>query len=230
MGLAAGDAMISYPASLLAVGGARSGIAPVNLLDVEDANGNLYFWSDRGAATGSEWISALTGEAETYLPWLLSCGPFTYNRSLVTDLGSFTIQNLSGNTLARDVETLLRATTLEGATFLYRCWQAGAQAAWIYAVGTLSFESGTDDTARFKAKPFGDPAQEDTPVFQYCETCQLNWAGARCGSTQATECEYSFQSCQVIERPMLVLNSFEKNYGETQSNVPLLNINRSRRV
>lgn len=38
---------IDYPASLKAVGGARTGIAPVNLLDVQDVNGNLYYWADR---------------------------------------------------------------------------------------------------------------------------------------------------------------------------------------
>ena len=39
--------MIPYPPSLKAIGGARTGIAPVNLLDVQDVNGNCYFWSDR---------------------------------------------------------------------------------------------------------------------------------------------------------------------------------------
>ena len=218
--------MIPYSPTLLAVGGARTGLPPVNLLDVQDVNGNTYHWADR-KITEAAVIGA--GNVQ-YLPWLLSCGPFTYNRSLVTDLGSFTIQNLSGNTLSRDLENTLRATTLEGAQFAYRCWQADAQAAWIYAVGTLSFDGGDDDTARFKTKPFGDAAQEDTPLEEYCETCQILWAGKRCGSTQPTECQYSFQSCQVVERIMVAPNNFEKNYGETESNVPLLNINRSRRI
>jgi len=39
--------VIDYPAPLKAVGGARTGIAPVNILDVLDVNGNLYFWTDR---------------------------------------------------------------------------------------------------------------------------------------------------------------------------------------
>lgn len=218
--------MIAYPASLLSVGGARTGVALANLLDVQDTNGNIYYWTDRKIIAPA----AITNGNQQYLPWLLSCGPFTFHRSLVTDLGSFRVQNVSGNTLARDVETMLRGTTLEGAVFVYRCWQADAQCSWIYAGGTLSFDGGTDDTATFKASPFSNPAQEDTPLFEFCETCQLNWGGPRCGSTEATECSYSFQSCQVVERPMLVLNSYEKNYGETTSNVPLININRGRRV
>jgi len=39
--------VISYPAPLLATGGSRTGVAQVNLLDIQDTNGNLYFFSDR---------------------------------------------------------------------------------------------------------------------------------------------------------------------------------------
>lgn len=218
--------MIPYSAPLLAVGGARTGIAPVNLLEVQDCNGNNYFWSDRKISV----VSVLTGVAESFESWLLKAGPFVYHRSQVTDLGSFTLQNISGNTLARDVDTMLRATTLEGATFAYRLWQADAQAGFIYAVGTLTFSSGSDRLATFKTKPFSNPAQEDTPLEQYCETCQLNWAGPRCGSTQSTECQYSFQSCQVVERVMVALNNYEKNWGESTSNLPTSIINRNRRI
>ncbi len=218
--------MIPYTSRLLGVGGARTGIAPVNLLDVEDVNGNQYAWADRKITE----VSGITGNLVNYLPWLLSAGPFTYHRSLVTDTGGFTVQNVSGNTLARDVETMLRATTLEGAVFVYRLWQPDAEEAWLYATGTLTFDDGTDDTATFKAKPFSNPAEEDTPLEQFCETCQLTWGLARCGSTQPNECLYSFQSCQVVERIMVALNNYETNYGETTSNVPLININRNRRV
>lgn len=219
--------MIPYSATLLAVAGARTGLPPVNLLDVQDTNGNIYHWADRK----NFLAPVLIGEGVLpYVGWLLSCGPFVYNRSLVTDFGSFVIQNVSGDTLSRDMEKTLRGTTLEGAQFAYRCWQADAQAFLLYGTGTLTFDGGSDDLARFKTKPFGDAAQEDTPLFQLCETCQLNWAGPRCGSTKPTECSYSFQSCQVPERFMGVINSFEKNYGETTSDVPLLNVNRSRRI
>lgn len=219
--------MIAFSAQLLASGGSREGIAPANLLDVQDTNGNLYFWADR--AMSAPQVIGGTAEVQ-YEPWLLSAGPFTYHRSGVSDAGSFRVQNISGNTLARDIETTLRATTFEGAVFAYRCWQAGAEDSWIYAVGRLMFDDSDDYSATFKTRPLSDPAQEDTPLEIYCETCQLNWGLARCGSTQPTECQYSFQSCQVLERPMIALNSYEKNWGETTSNLPLVVINRSRRV
>jgi hypothetical protein len=220
--------MIAYPPSLAGVGGARTGLPPVNLLDVQDVNGNNYFWCDRGKSFSAP--SVLTGEQQNYQGWLLSSGPFTFNRSMATDSGSFKLQNISGTTLARDVEVQLRASAIEGALFLYRCWQNDAQAAWLLTIGTLTFDDGDSDTATFKTRPLSNPAQEDTPLEEYCETCQIQWAGPRCGSTEETECLYSFQSCQVVERIMVALNDFEKNYGEATANSPLTVINRSRRI
>jgi len=218
--------MIPYPSSLQSSGGAHTGIAPVNLLEVQDVNGNNYFWADRKGV----YPSIFTGAPATFLPWLLAAGPFTFNRSMTTNAGSFTIQNVSGNTLARDVETMLRASAIEGAAFVYRLWQGDAQAAWILVDGTLSFAGGSDDTATFKSKPFSNPAEEDAPLEQYSGTCQLQYGGARCGATSGVECQYSLQSCQVPERIMVALNNYEKNYGETIANSPINVINRSRRV
>jgi hypothetical protein len=217
--------MIPFADSLLAVGGARTGIAPVNLLEVQDTNGNNYFWADRKIIAPSE----LTGANETFLPWLLSAPSFTFNRSAVADVGSFKLQNVSGNTLARDVEVMLRGSTLEGAQFIYRCWQAAAQAAWIEVHGTLTLDPAGVDTAIFKGTDIFASSQDDTPQETYSETCQLQWGGKRCGSTQSTECLYSFQSCQVTERPMIALNDYEKNWGETSANSPVVVINRARR-
>lgn len=86
------------------------------------------------------------------------------------------------------------------------------------------------DTAEIKGVQLLNPAQDDTPLEIYCETCQLNWGLARCGSTQPNECLYSYQSCQVVERIMVTMNDYEKNYGETTANTPLTVINRSRRI
>jgi hypothetical protein len=218
--------MIPYPASMLAVGGARTGIAPVNLLDVQDINGNNYFWADRSI----QCLSVITAAQATYLPWLLGVPSFTFNRSMASNTGSFILQNISGNTLARDMETKLRTSALEGAFFVYRSWQADAQASWLEVHGTLTVDGVPTDTASFRAVDIFNPAQDDTPLETYCETCQLQWGGPRCGSTQATECQYSFQSCQVVERIMVALNDYEKNYGETAANSPLTVINRSRRI
>jgi hypothetical protein len=217
--------MILFGPTLLAVGGARTGIAPANLIDVQDINGNIYYWADRLMLAPS----AFTGAQTAYLPWLLGVPNFTFNRSTVSNTGNFKVQNVSGNTLARDVETQLRASALEGAFFVYRCWQADAEESWIEVHGTLTLDDNGVDTVSFKATDIFSCAQDDTPLENYSETCQLTWGLARCGSTQPNECQYSFQSCQVVERIMAAPNNFEKNYGETAANTPLTVINRTRR-
>ena len=113
--------------------------------------------------------------------------------------------------------------------FVYRLWQPGAEAAWLEIHGTLSLEDLGPDAATLRAAQMFNMAAADLPMNAFSETCQLNWGGTRCGSTQTTECNYSFQSCQVVERCMVAFNDYEKNWGETSSNTPLTVINRRRR-
>ncbi len=187
---------------------------------------NLAIWS------WSEIVSngLIVGPQNIYLPWLLSVPSFAFHRSLQTDVGSFVVQNISGDTLSRDLEKQLRMDAFEGAFFVYRLWQPDAEAAWLEVHGTLTVEDVSVDTAQLKGMQLLNPAQDDTPLEIYCETCQLNWAGKRCGSTQPTECLYSYQSCQSLNRIMVVQNNYEKNYGETTANTALKVINRRRKI
>src|SRR5271157_4338857 len=120
---AGGDAMIPYSPSLLAVGGARTGIAPVNLLDICDVNGNLYYFADRkisapNVITGAPPLPNYGGAFSIYTPpassltpyisWLLSVPKFSFYRSLITSTGNIILQNLSGDTLSRDFEKIMR--------------------------------------------------------------------------------------------------------------------------
>ncbi len=164
-----------------------------------------------------------------YDPWILSAPQLTFHRSLQTDVGNFVLQNLSGDTLSRDFEKIMRRSALEGAFYVYRLWQPGAEAAWIEVHGTLTVDDVGVDTVSLKGLQSINPAQDDTPLEVSCETCQLTWGLARCGATGATECQYSYQTCQVIERIMVVLNDFEKNYGETTANTAMDVINRRRK-
>lgn len=223
--------MIALAPSLVAVGGAKTGIAPANLLDIQDVNGNQLYIGDRAMMAPPVIPAAGNPSLVQYVPWLIGVPSFTFHRSLATDSGSFVVQNLSGDTFARDLEVRLRASAMQGALFVYRCWQTDAEAAWLEVHGTLSLDPGAGvDVAQFTGSQLLQPAQDDTPLEIYCETCQLQWGGKRCGSTQPNECLYSFQSCQVVERIMVTMNDFEKNYGESSSNLPLQVINRSRRI
>ena len=176
------------------------------------------------------YTSAAGISSFAYDPWLLSVPSFAFHRSLQTDIGSFVVQNLSGDTLSRDVEKILRASAMEGAFFVYRLWQPGAEAAWLEVHGTLTVGEVGVDTMTLKAAQLLNPSQDDTPLEIYCETCQLVWGQARCGSTAPTECQYSFQTCTSINRIMVALNDYEKNFGEATANTALNVINRRRRI
>jgi hypothetical protein len=165
-----------------------------------------------------------------YIPWLLSVPQFSFHRSLATDTGEFLLQNLSGDTLSRDFEKIVRRSTLEGAMFVYRLWHVEAEEALLEVHGTLSVSDIGRDTVKLTACPLINAASIDCPLENYCETCQLDWGGVRCGSTESTECHYSFQTCQVPRRFMGVLNHFEKNYGTTEANTASNVINRRRRI
>jgi hypothetical protein len=185
-----------------------------------------------GTAPPSGWN--LPGELAygngPYLPWLVKVPSFAFNRSLKTDIGSFVLQNLSGDTLSRDFEKIARRGTLEGALFVYRLYQVDAAASWLEVHGTLTVGDVGVDTVQLKGAQLLNPSQEDTPLEIFAETCQLQWGGRRCGSTQSTECQYSFQTCQVVERPMMALNDYEKNYGEAAAVTALNVINRRRMI
>lgn len=215
-----------YPQALLAIGGARTGIAPANLLDVQLLNGENHYWADRKLVAPS----ALDGSSQSYLPWVVSIPEIKFHRSMTTDAGIFVIQNLSGDSLNRDFETIVTRSSLEGAFFIYRCWQADAMASWKEFHGTLSVQDIGTEEAQLKGTQTINYSDATTPQAVLSETCQLDWASSRCGSTEPTECSYSAQSCQVIERLVTLTNNFEKNYGEADANIATLTMNRQRRI
>jgi hypothetical protein len=179
-------------------------------------------------------VSAPWGAGVTpYKPWIVEVPQFTFHRSLITDTGEFTLQNLSGDTLSRDFEKIARRSALEGALFVYRSWQADAQAAWLEVHGTLTVpDNGIGvDTVKLKATSLLNPSALTAPAEIYCETCQqVIWGGPGCGATGSTECQYSFQSCQVPERFKGTMNNYEKNYGVNDANTALNVISRRRAI
>jgi hypothetical protein len=220
--------LIAYPADRAASGGSRSQIVPVSLLDVQTVDGDIYYWSDRPL---SDIPAAITddGSAQvvSYDPWLMSAPTFTFYRSMQTDVGSFSLQNVSGDTIARDFERVTRRGALEGAFFIYRYWNAGGEFAWLEIHGTLSVKGVPSRIAELGAQQLFS-GQDDSPAETYSESCQIVWAEKRCGATGPTECLYSYRTCQVIEHYVGILNNYEKNFAETIAAVPTQVINRRR--
>jgi hypothetical protein len=169
-------------------------------------------------------------EGGPYRPWLISVPQLSFHRSLQTDTGNFVLQNLSGDTLARDMEKIFRRSTFEGAFFVYRHWQPDAEAPWLEFHGTLTVDDISPEMVQLRASQLIDASQADAPSENFSETCQLEWKSKRCGATGDTECKYSFATCQVTERFMGVLNTYEKNYGQADASVALKTLNRKRKI
>lgn len=173
--------MRSYAPGMLASAG-HTGIAPAHLLDVLTVNGEIFYWSDRNKIQAPPVLTQPdTITRGIYLPWLVGVPTITQYRSMQTNTGSFAIQNVSGDTLASDLETMLRSTTLEGAQFAYRMWVPGMQRPWLSWYGTLTLDATAVADGQFKAKDMFDPNATDALDEQYCETCQWLWGSDRCG-------------------------------------------------
>ena len=83
----------------------RSGIGRVHLFDVQRGDGTNYFWSSHEG----QFLSKLTGAQQQYKPWVKEPPTIKMTRSLQADGGQFKIQNLSGNTIDREVAALFEA-------------------------------------------------------------------------------------------------------------------------
>ncbi|HEX4039080.1 MAG TPA: hypothetical protein VHX37_13550 [Acidobacteriaceae bacterium] len=207
---------------------AHTGIANAYLLDVEDPNGNCYYWGSRPLVAPSVIVGDGGSASNLYLPWILSAPQFTFNRSMKTDSGSVQLQNLSGDTLQSDFQKIARRTVLEGALCVYREWNAGGQAAELEFHGTLSVDDSNPEKVSLTLKQLNDPSQDAAPPYQLCEICQWRWSSVQCGSTQPTPCMQTFPTCQVVERVFVIVNNYEKNYGEAWANTATGVVNRIR--
>lgn len=222
--------MIAYPSDRSAAAGSRSRMVPASLLDVQTVDGLLYYWSDRALAQMPAAITADNNPANVdYQPWLMSAPTFTFYRSMQTDIGSFTLQNVSGDSLAREFERTTRRSALEGALFIYRYWDVGGEFAYFEVHGTLSVKNAPQRLVEIGTTQLFS-GSDDTPAGTYSESCQLVWGEKRCGATGPVECLYSYRTCQVTDHYVGILNNYEKNFSETIAAVPTQVINRRRAI
>ncbi len=124
----------------------------VNLIDIQTVEGDLYYWSDRTLANVPAVITADGNPAlVTYQPWLLVSPSFKRSRSMQTDTGTFTVQNVFGDILARAFERIVRRSAMEGALFVYRFWNAAAEQADLEFHDKLTWETSASAPSRLTA-------------------------------------------------------------------------------
>ncbi len=206
---------MSLPGSPLAgVMIARGGVAPIMLLDVLSADGYSYHWSSfpvaSAAAIGCSPIFTGTTPSwndylmvsdwdDTYLPWLLTAGPFKLSRSMQADVGNFVIQNVSGTSLQRDMAMLITGDAFESALFAFREWNLEAQAAEFEMHGRLTIVDVSETIAEFAAEQLFNPSDYQGLLLSG-ETCPWRYASAACGDTTDNPCQNSWLTCRQPSR------------------------------
>jgi hypothetical protein len=149
----------------------------IHLLDVQTAAGANYFWSD---FEGS-FLSRLTGVAQQYKPWLKSGPTLKLSRSLSADYGEFHLQNLSGNTIDREVAALLAAGEFEGAYCICRRWYMPLDAAGFEFHGFASEPEVNGEEVIFRILQLFQPNEQAAAGVIQTQTCHWRFTSAQCG-------------------------------------------------
>lgn len=178
----------------------QAGFGEIALLDVQTVDGTNYFWTDSQSPLGSYPGKIVAGN-QNYLPYVKSSGPFTFGRDFTTDAGDIILQNLSGNTIDRDVASALLSHEFEGALCVLRLWLPLFDDAMLEFHGCLFEQAPDDDECSFRLVQLSDVAQFNVADDVVSELCTWRYKSAQCGSTgSAATCPKRFTDCKDATR------------------------------
>jgi hypothetical protein len=147
----------------------------------------------QGAKTIYAWGAKLSAQ---YSPWIKRAGPFRRTRDFRTDAGDLVLQNLSGNTVQRDLSKEIVTREFEGALCIVRLWSPLLQDIADEFHGYLSEQSAPEDEFSLRMLQLFDPAQYDIAEDLITDTCSFRYKSAQCGSTgSAGSCSKRFSDC-----------------------------------
>ncbi len=238
---------MTIPTNQLAGAMARhSAVAPIMLLDVLDVLGNSYHFASMpipsaaargitpiftGTTPAWNWHLRLGTWDDVYLPWLLTAGPFHLSRSMQSDVGNFTLQNMSGTSSERDMNKLITASAFEGALFAFREWNLDAQKAEFEMHGHLSIVSVTEQVAELMGEQLFNPSDYQA-VDLVSETCRWRYGSTACGDTSEDPCQNTYVTCRLANKERF--SGFINNMVDVQpiglANVSTRDVVRNRQV
>jgi len=204
----------TFPAAVKARLAASGGGAAVSLLEVYTVSGSYFAWSDSDITaqgmlpvpltvhSGSVYTTTWHYVTPTFLPWLLSAGPFKTFNNTTTSTGQVVVQNLSGDTVRRDVSRLFSSNAIVGALVYFRTWLADAEFATFSFFGSVSdVELEADGSSMtLQLESMCAWAKLDAPYQEIGISCPLSFGSVECGSTSSTPCDNSYGSCTSTER------------------------------
>lgn len=224
---------------------ARHGaVAPIMLLDVLTLDGTAYHWASAPipSAAALSIPVLLTGNPpawnaflrvqywnDAYLPWLLTSGPFHLSRSMQSDIGNFTVQNVSGNTMQRSMAEIVTADAFEGAVFAYREWNLDAARAEFEFHGQLSVVAITETIVEFAAEQLFNPSSYQGLILS-SEQCPWRYGSAACGDTTNNPCENSWLTCRQPSRFGGIVESLINVQPPAFANPSTRNVVRNRQI
>jgi hypothetical protein len=148
-------------------------VAPRTLVEVQTAAGDLYLWSEHKGL----YPSAINGGGiAQYLDWLVGQQKFTLFGTTQTDTATISVQNISGNTVQRDIAMAFSRVEFIGAFVYARIWRGDSMAALL-----------TYSAVR-------------APAYDIDKSCPLLFGSVACGSTSPTPCDQSYGGCLSINR------------------------------
>jgi hypothetical protein len=137
-----------------------------------------HFWATHECNV----VSILTGAAQQFKPWIKSVGDFTFTRSLRADAGEFTIQNLSGNLIDREVAALIKAGEFTGAYCIYRRHYLPADQDAFEFHGFLSELMDVNvEEVTFRLLQLFQPNELSAFDGRYTRPCRWRFQSAQCG-------------------------------------------------
>jgi hypothetical protein len=176
---------------------ASGGCAPVSLLELATASGSTYLWSEQDIANAP---SILLGTQSAFQGWVVGQPKFTLTGTTQTDTGSISIQNLSGNTVTRDVATAFTRNEFSGVYVYYRLWRGDSETAIFTFTGNVVDVELDEEQMTLSIEGFGNWSAIVAPAYNVDVSCPLFFGSVACGSTSFTPCQNTYGTCTSIER------------------------------
>jgi hypothetical protein len=174
-------------------------VGDVNL--IPSANLNFTGWNVFSGATITLTQSFDVAPFQFYNGWIKSGCNFTCTKDMSSNAGDLLLQNLSGNTIDRDVALALKNHEFEGAYAVTRIWIPLLDVAVREFHCSLTEQNPKEDEAGARELQLFDPTQYVIAGDVQAETCTFRFKSAQCGSTgTAVSCPKRLVDCQDASR------------------------------
>jgi phage-related protein len=168
---------LTYPIAVknrLKIGG-----IPIWLLDVLTYDNTAYYFSE----IAGSYAAVIGGGTQQYSAWITSAGPIKIARDTRTDAADVSIQNLSGNTIERDMWKAIANHEFEGALAILRMWLPLEDYALREFHSSMTETDSDPMQVSFRLTQLQDPNAYVAPVRVDSEQCPWRYKSALCGST-----------------------------------------------